>query len=393
MRHPVRALVIGAMALAIGFAPSTGVVAADPLELYALLPTTGPLAFYGQGIAQSLVAQEAAINAAGGVRGRNVHFNVLDDQANPQIAVQLATPLQAKGVPIIIDAGPAATCRATTAALKNSTVVFCLSTAYEPAADSYSFTTPFSLQAGMEAQVRFFRKRGLKRIAFITATDATGQAADVATTNLLALPENKDVVAVDRERFGSTDIALTAQIARIRAANPQAVYALGSGAALALILREMRDAGLAIPTGTLAVNQNAKQLESYGAIVPADLEMVSSRWAAYSIMGAGPVKDKVTAYRKTLTKAGVPLDGPASLGWDPVQLIVDAYRKAGDTATSTQLRDYIASLKNVAGINGFYDFPTTPGRGLTSKDSVVLRWNVKDKTFDPISTPGGEAPL
>ena len=110
-------------------------------------------------------------------------------------------------------------------------------------------------------------------------------------------------------------------------------------------------------------------------------------------MGSGPVKDKVTAYRQTLTKAHVPIDGPASLGWDPVELIVDAYRKAGDTATSTALRDYIASLRNVAGINGFYDFPTTPGRGLTSKDSVVLRWNGKNQTFDPISTAGGEAPL
>ena len=94
-------------------------------------------------------------------------------------------------------------------------------------------------------------------------TDATGQAADAATTNILGLPENRDVVAVARERFAPSDIGVTAQIARIRSANPQAIFALGSGSALALILREMRDAGLALPTtATLAVNQNAKQLVS-----------------------------------------------------------------------------------------------------------------------------------
>src|SRR5277367_1673276 len=93
------------LALSLGIAPARGAGAADPLELYVLIPTTGPLAFYGQGVAGSLAAEEATINAAGGVRGRNVHFTMLDDQANPQTAVQLLTPLLAKGVPVVIDAG------------------------------------------------------------------------------------------------------------------------------------------------------------------------------------------------------------------------------------------------------------------------------------------------
>jgi branched-chain amino acid transport system substrate-binding protein len=393
IRHLARVLALGVATLAFGIAPAAPARAADPLEIYALAPLTGPLAFYGQGVQASLVAEAAAINAAGGVHGRNLHFTVLDDQGNPQIAVQLVAPLPAKGVPIIIDAGPAATCYATTAALKSNAVVFCLSTAYEPRGDSYSFTTPFSLEAGMAAQVRFFRKRGLKRIAFITATDATGVAADVVTTNLLAYPENKDVVAVARERFGNSDISVTAQIARIRNANPQAIFALGSGPSLALIFREMRDAGLALPTATLAVNQNAKLLASYGPIVPADLEMVSARWSAFSVMGAGPVKDRVVTYFRTLKNAGVSTDGPASLPWDAVLFMADAYRKLGDTPSPTALRDYIAAIHNVAGIDGFYDFPATPGRGLTSKDSVVLRWNGKKQTFDPVSTAGGQAPL
>jgi ABC-type branched-subunit amino acid transport system substrate-binding protein len=34
-----------------------------------LAPITGPLVFYGQGIQQSLAAEEAAINGDGGIRG------------------------------------------------------------------------------------------------------------------------------------------------------------------------------------------------------------------------------------------------------------------------------------------------------------------------------------
>jgi len=388
---PVCMALSAVMVLLFIAAPFGGVRAADPLELYALVPLTGPLAFLGQGVAASLNAEAVAINAHGGVKGRDVHFTLLDDQGNPQIAVQLLTPLLSKGVPAVLDSGPAATCRATSAAAKSAAVVYCLSNAYDPAGDSYSFATPMSLEDAIAAQIRFLRVRGLKRIGFIITTDATGQASDAAISNILAYPENRDVVAVARERFGMADISVTAQIARIRNAGAQAVYALASGAPFALVLREVRDAGMNVPVATLASNQSIKQLTSYGAIVPPDLEMVAARFAAYDVMGAGPVKDDTAVFRSAMARGGVGTDGPSSLPWDAVMFITGAYRKYDFAPTSTNVRDYIASMRNVAGINGYYDFITTPGRGLTSKDTVVLRWDGARKDFAPISTAGGTA--
>ena len=383
----------GCIAIGLSCALPAPVRAADSIEINALLPMTGPLAFYGTSIAQSLAVQERTINSGGGINGMPIHIVTLDDQANPQTAVQLTTPLVSRGVAVLIDGGPAATCRATTAVVKQNAVVFCLSTAYEPTPDSYSFTTPFSLEASIAAQVRFFRMRGLKRMGFITATDATGQAVEAVLTNVLAYPENRDIVAVGRERFGMTDISVSAQLARIRSGNPQALFAIASGTPLGLLLREIRDAGMTMPVATLASNQSIKQLSGFGAIVPNDLELVSARWSAYDVMHGGPVKVKVSEFLKALGSAGVGTDGPASLAWDPVMLIVDAYRKLGASATPAAINGYIAHLRNVPGICGYYDFIATPGRGLTSKDSVVLRWNAARKTFDPISTAGGSAVL
>lgn len=389
-----RTAVCAVLALLLGMAPFSSARAADPLELYALLPMTGPLAFLGQGVAASMGAEEAAINARGGVNDRTIRFTMLDDQGNPQVAVQLLAPLLSKGVPAIIDSGPAATCRATTAAAKSAAVIYCLSNAYDPAADSYSFATPMSLEDAIAAQIRFLRVRGLRRIGFIITTDATGQASDAAISNILAYPENRDVVAVARERFGMADISVTAQIARIRSAGAQAVYALASGAPFALVLRELRDAGMSnVPTATLASNQSIKQLTSYGNIVPPDLEMVTARFAAYDVMGAGPVKDDVGIFRSALAHAGVGTDGPASLPWDPIMLILAAYRKYDFAPSAANVRDFIAGTRNVPGIDGFYDFITAHGYGLTSKDTVVLRWDAARKDFVPISTAGGVAVL
>jgi len=391
MQLGLRTAAAAALALLLGSAPFTGARAAEPLEVNALLPTTGQTAFYGQAIAKSLAAEEASINAAGGINGRDIHFVVSDDQSNPQIAVQLMSGLLSRGVPAVIDGGPAATCNATATTAKGAAIVFCLSAAYQP--DLYSFTTPMSFQDGLAAQIRFFRVRGLKRIGFLVGTDATGQAADVAITKVLAYPENRDVTAVARERFGNADISVAAQVTNIRNAGAQAVFASASGTPLATILREMRDQAMKIPIATTASNQSVPQLVSYGNIVPADLEMVSARWAAYDALDNGPVKDKVRVWRSAMARAGLDPDGPASIAWDFGQFIADAYRKFGPSMTPLNVRNFVAQMHNAPGICGSYNYVATPGRGLTTKDTVVLRWNGARKTFDPISTAGGTAVL
>jgi branched-chain amino acid transport system substrate-binding protein len=391
MKLGIRAQAASVLMLVLLAAPSTSTRAADPIDVYALLPTTGQTAFYGQAIAKSLAVEEATINAAGGINGRDIHFVISDDQANPQIAVQLTASVLSKGATAIIDGGPVATCRATTAAAKGAAIVFCLSGTFQP--DAASFTTPMSFEDALAAQIRFFRARGLKRLGFLVATDATGQAADAAITSVLGYPENRSIVAVARERFGNADISVAAQVANVQHADAQAVFVAASGTPLGTILRGMRDAGMRVPIATIASNQSVTQLVSYGDIVPADLEMVSARWAAYDAMGAGPVKDRVTAWRSALSKAGIDADGPASIAWDFGMFIAAAYRKLGPGTTAVNLRDYVADLRNVAGICGYYDYVTTPGRGLTSKDTVVLRWNGARKSFDPISSAGGTAVL
>ena len=74
--------------------------AGPPLDVYAILTTTGTGAFFGQAEAKALTVLESQLNATGGIGGRPVHFNVLDDQGNPQVTVQLVSDLIAKNVPI-----------------------------------------------------------------------------------------------------------------------------------------------------------------------------------------------------------------------------------------------------------------------------------------------------
>src|SRR5579871_3792023 len=63
--------------------------AADPFQIPVIMPLTGGGAFLGTSENQSLQIIEKMVNAAGGIKGRPIHFAVQDDQSNPQVAVQL----------------------------------------------------------------------------------------------------------------------------------------------------------------------------------------------------------------------------------------------------------------------------------------------------------------
>jgi len=74
--------------------------AAEPYDIYAILPLTGFAAFPGQTISKVLGIVEEVANKRGGIRGRPVHFVIQDDQSSPQVAVQLTNAIIAKKVPL-----------------------------------------------------------------------------------------------------------------------------------------------------------------------------------------------------------------------------------------------------------------------------------------------------
>ncbi len=80
---------------------------------------------------------------------------------------------------------------------------------------------------------------------------------------------------------------------------------------------------------------------------------------------------------------------PSSLAWGPAMLVTQALRELGPDATATQIRDYLAKLKGAAGIDGFYDFPATPQRGLDARNAVVTRWEPGKHAWIVLSEPGG----
>jgi len=361
----------------------------EPYEINAILPMTGSAAFLGQGFEAALRLVEKQTNAGGGIHGRPMKLVIADDQSSPQVDVQLLTPLIAKHVPVVIDGGPVAMCRAAVPLVANGPVLYCLSPALYPQSGSYAFSTSGSSEDETHALVNFMRSQHWKRVAILTPTDATGQEFERVIRQLMALPENRELTVVAFEHFSPTDISVAAQMSKIKDSRPDVVMAWGTGTPTATEYRALKDAGLDVPVVGANGNQSYAAMEQWASILPRQYYQYAMKWPLYTTLRPGPVKSAMAAMYKAYAAENARPDIGASGAWDPISIVVATLRALPDPASAQQLRDAILQLHGYAGINGFYDFRIGNQRGLGLKDCIIVRWNAATKTFDPVSGSGG----
>ena len=388
MLRPLFALALGLIVARASLAAS----AADqtPYEINAVLSLTGPAAFIGASEARTLGIVATTVNHSGGINGRPIAFHISDDQSNPVLSVQLVNGLIGEHVPLIFGPGFTATCAATMAlTMKTGPVMWCMAPGIYPDPGSYVFSTQATTDQTVIVMVRYFRLRGWKRMAVISSTDASGQAFDHGVATAAALPENRDVQIVAHEHMSPTDISISAQASRIKAANPQVLMTLATGSPWGTIMRGIADAGINVPIGGGNGNLIIAQLDQYRAFLPSEMYFPGNIAVAPESIGKGPIEDAQAVYFNAFRAAGIKPDLGYNIGWDPAMILVGALRALGTSASAEQVRNYIVNLHGWVGINGVYDFRDGAQRGIGQRSQVMDRWDKTRSVFVAVSRPAG----
>jgi branched-chain amino acid transport system substrate-binding protein len=381
-----------AVALSVA-AAATPAFAADPYEIQTLLSLTGNVAFVGSTQLQALKALEAYVNRTGGIHGRPVAFVVADDQSNPQTAVQLAQDLIAKGVPIILgSSGPAACAAIAPLIAAKGPLLYCLANGGNPVPGGYEFLTLMSYESQLTVPVRYLRERGLRRLAYIFATDAGGQGAEKALLSALELPENKSIDVVAQQHFVPSDASTAAQLSRIKGANPDALIAWATGGPAGTLFRSIRDLDIDVPTVTSPGNLTPAFLKQYAPLLPSHLIFPAVPYYAKGAPTDEATKAAVSVLADALATAGTEPDMIKISAWDPAMLLIAALRERGPDATAESLRSYLLNLRGWVGADGPYDFQAAPQRGIGENNVVMVRWDVSKGAGVAMSKFGG-APL
>src|ERR1700722_12952167 len=201
-----------------------------PLKIDVIASTSGSFAFVGSRVIDTLNVLTKVVNASGGVNGRPVQFVYADDQSNAVVAVQLANAAIARGAAILLGPVSAAACAAVIPLVAPSGPLnYCFSPVTTGPPGGYVFTSGAGTAANNIVMVRFFRNKGWKRIGIIAANDASCRDGERYIDEAVQLRENRDMQVVTRQHFAPTDLGVTAQVAAIKGAAPQALLTCASG--------------------------------------------------------------------------------------------------------------------------------------------------------------------
>jgi branched-chain amino acid transport system substrate-binding protein len=365
-----------------------------PYVLDAILSLTGTAAALGADEAASLALYEKVVNGTGGLRGQPIHFEIVDDGSNPATAVQLATAILAKHPIAVLGSTLAGPSQAMAPLFKNGPVLYATTPLIAPEKGTYIFGAGAQTRYNMLAAMRYFRLKGLTKLAFITTTDASGQDYTRVVDYALTLDENKNVTIVDRETFGLADLSIAAQISHIKASNPQAVIAYVTGTPFGTVLQGLSTAGIDVPVYTSGVNFNPVLLDRFKAYLPkSELIVAAASFLNRNRSARDPLKGAIDEFYQALDAAGVKPNAAYSYTWDPARIIVSGLRKLGPNATPEQLREYIANLRGFAGISGAYDFSIGDQHGLTQDSQIILRYDPSVPGAQRVVSQQGGAPL
>jgi branched-chain amino acid transport system substrate-binding protein len=370
---------------------SAGAMAAEPITINAMLPLTGPGAFLGGQEKTAIELIQKLVNQQGGIKGQPVEFAFQDDQTNPQVAVQIFQQINASGPSVFLGSALTATCAAVAPMLQNGPVQYCFSPVPNPPLGSFSFTAGVASRDAERVAMVFAREKGWTRVAAMISTDATGQDAERGVTEAVNLPENKSISLVEVGRFNPTDVTVTAQIERIRAAHPQVLMVWSTGAQFATVLKGVVQAGLDIPVLSNYGNMTYLQMKQYADFLPKDLYFPASIWpkAPAGMKLDSKIETAKEDFYRYYEAAGVKPDAASGLAWDATLAIVDSLRQLGPKTSAAAIRDHLVHLKGFGGVNGLYDFEKYPQRGLGVENVVVTRWNGASEAWEWASRPGG----
>jgi branched-chain amino acid transport system substrate-binding protein len=356
---------IVAAALSLTAALEVPAQAKEPLKVGALLAVTGPASFLGAPEARTLEMLVDELNAKGGVDGRRVELVVKDTGGNPEKAISFAKQLvEEDGVFAIIGPATSGESIAVKAIAEEARTILLSCAAAEvivtPVLPHVFKVAPKDSFAA-EMIFRRMKKMGVKRIGFLSSNTGFGKAGKEQVEKLapahgieIALSEVYDKAATD----------LTAEVTKLKAANVQAILNWSIEPAQAIVIKNARQLGLAVPIFQSHGFANVQYARAAGAAAEGVMFPASRVVVADSLAATDRQKPVVAAYKQAYEaryKEDVSTFGGHA--HDALGILVRAVKEAG--LDREKVRAAIENMKGYVGTAGVFNFAPADHTGLS----------------------------
>ncbi|HWS56484.1 MAG TPA: ABC transporter substrate-binding protein [Pyrinomonadaceae bacterium] len=346
---------------------------------------SGQTSSFGQSTKNGAVMAIDEINAAGGINGRKVEYVMEDDQGQPAQAATVVTKLiNQDRVHAVL--GEVASTNSLAAAPKaqEAKVPMITPSSTNPKVTQvgdYIFRVCFTddFQGAVAAK---FASNTLKAKKAAILGDFNSDYSKGMSQYFVQEFTAAGGQIVERQTYTQTDADFKGQLTAIRAAAPDVIFVPGYYGQVGVIAKQAKELGITAPL-LGGDGWDAPQLWDLGGAALNGAYMVNH----YSVDDPSPAVQKFVAAYKAKYGGTAP-DAIAALGYDAMNVLADAIRRAG-TTESAKLRDAIAQTKNFAGVTGAISINE-------SRDAVkpAVVFELRDRKFvykETIQPPGAPA--
>ena len=223
---------------------SGGASAGGTFKIGVINETTGALGAIGQQEAQGMQLAVSQINAAGGIKGKKLALDAIDDQGSVNLSTAALKKLALQDkVSVIIGPGVSAPAYAIAPLADSYGVVDfpIVSQAVIANKTKNVFETPPPGTANAQAMVDYAKSQNAKTVTLIYANNPYGQEG---LTDLSAAASKAGIKLIGSESWDPSKFDFTAQASKVKGENPNAVFLYGSGGASdGLLLKAVVNSG------------------------------------------------------------------------------------------------------------------------------------------------------
>src|SRR5262245_12101135 len=339
---------------------------------------TGAGSFIGDPFHKGAKMAVDKANAAGGVNGKKVELIVYDSEASAdKTLVFIKKLINDDKVAVILGPDFSGTVRASLPTIEEAQIVSLYNTPIvEPKPNSFYFTPWPSEQTGYRVALKSLQARGVKNLGVIATTDLSGQSG-LDWVQKLHAEYGMQLTLIERMEMADKDV--TAQLTKIKAARPDAVFEIGSGAIVAVVCKAYTRLGFTQPLMLSTGAISATFPELLKGITPdtlifATYNLLVVETLPDSNVSKKPILDFLNLYKSTYGKDG---DQYGGSGWDLGNIAINAMRKVGIDRIA--IRDNIQTVRDYPGTMAPITFTPEQHRG-TADDAFIMA-QFKDGKF------------
>ena len=300
--------------------------AKDTIKIGFHAPQTGFAASDGKSATIGAELAVEQINAAGGVLGKNLELVVYDDQAKPAQSIPIANKLIGQNKVVVgISGSYSGATRSAAGVFQESKIPYISAYAIHPditRAGNYVFRTSFLGEVQGRAGAKLIGKiLGKKKVAMITLQNDFGKSLAAG------FRQNADkfgLTVINEYEYSIKDRQFGPIVAKVKADNPEAIYASGYFFTAGPLVSQLRAAGVTVPIIGQEGYDSQKFIEiagdaAEGVIITTSLDRDSA---------VPETKNFIEAFEK---KAGFKSDMVAASAHTAVMVAADAIKRAGGT--------------------------------------------------------------